>query len=136
MGAWGVDTFENDTACDWKYGLEEISDLSYVETSLNSVLEAADDYIDEESGAGGLAACEVIARLKGAWGKRDSYTEMLDKWVEAHPQQPSPAIVQLATQVIDAILSENSELREIWEDSGDYEAWRSSVLELRERVVA
>ncbi len=30
MGAWAVDSFGNDTACDWAYGLEEVSDLSLV----------------------------------------------------------------------------------------------------------
>ena len=28
MGAWSNDPFGNDTACDWKYSLEESNDLS------------------------------------------------------------------------------------------------------------
>jgi hypothetical protein len=28
-----------------------------------------------------LAACEVIARLKGGWGKCDAYSETADAWV-------------------------------------------------------
>jgi len=32
------------------------------------------------------------------------------------------------------VLSEQSELRELWADSDAYEAWRAAVLELRSRV--
>jgi hypothetical protein len=38
MGAWDVDSFANDTACDWSYGLEEAKDLGYVENTLDAVL--------------------------------------------------------------------------------------------------
>ncbi len=31
MGVWSHEPFGNDTANDWAYGLEETTDLSYVE---------------------------------------------------------------------------------------------------------
>ena len=40
MGAWGTGTFDNDTACDWAYGLDEVNDLSLVKRTLESVLDA------------------------------------------------------------------------------------------------
>ena len=39
-------------------------------------------YLDVDAACEGLAACEVVARLKGNWGARNAYTETVDKWVE------------------------------------------------------
>ncbi len=67
MGAWGVLAFDNDDANDWAYGLENISDLSLVESAF-SQLEAADNYLEAPAACEALAACEVIARLLGHTG--------------------------------------------------------------------
>ncbi|MGE3819895.1 MAG: DUF4259 domain-containing protein, partial [Isosphaeraceae bacterium] len=34
MGIWGVLAFDNDTANDWAYDLEDVDDLSLVESAL------------------------------------------------------------------------------------------------------
>ena len=46
MGAWDTDSFGNDTACDWAYTLEGSNDLSLVESTIDNVLEAGDDYLE------------------------------------------------------------------------------------------
>jgi hypothetical protein len=43
MGAWGVPAFDNDAANDWAYELEEVHDLSLVETALDEVIAAGDE---------------------------------------------------------------------------------------------
>ena len=96
MGAWGNNTFENDTACDWGYTLEEAADLAPVEAAIAAVLDADGRYIDADAASEALAACEVIARLKGNWGVRDSYTESIDRWVESHPITPGPTLTERA----------------------------------------
>lgn len=88
MGAWGVNTFDNDTACDWTCELENADDLSPVREALTRVLAVGDGYLDADDACEGLAACEVIARLKGNWGIRNAHTESLDRWIESHPIQP------------------------------------------------
>jgi hypothetical protein len=133
MGAWDVDTFDNDTACDWILELESTSDLSCVRQALDAVVEVGDEDLDSDEACRALAACEVIARLKGNWGKRDAYTERVDKWVEAHPQTPPPDLVTLALSAIDRIRTEPSELLELWEESSA-EKWQASVDDLRRRV--
>lgn len=65
MGAWDVDTFDNDTACDWAYDLADASDLSLVQQTLEAVLQTGDEYLEMDPACEALAACEVIARLKG-----------------------------------------------------------------------
>lgn len=134
MGAWGHGAFDNDTACDWAYELEESKDLSKVDIALQNVIFVGDDYLDSDVATIGLAACEVIARLKGKWGVRNSYTETVDKWVEAHPGQPPDALVKKAVAAIDRILTAPSELLELWEESDDADRWKAGVAELRGRV--
>jgi Domain of unknown function (DUF4259) len=133
MGAWSADTFGNDTACDWSTGLEEVNDLGLVRETLEQVLSGGDDYLDSDIACKGLAACEVIARLKGNWGVRNPYTEPVDKWVEAHKIKPPDNLVQAAIVVIDRILIPPSELLDLWEEGDDTE-WRNAIEELRNRV--
>ncbi|MFO1021580.1 MAG: DUF4259 domain-containing protein [Planctomycetales bacterium] len=133
MGAWSEDTFGNDTACDWTYGLEDVDDFSLVRQAFEAVLNADDDYLDADIASEGLAACEVIARLKGNWGVRNSYTETVDNWVLSHKIEPPENLIPTALAVIDRVIAPQSELRELWEESGADE-WLIAVEDLRERV--
>jgi hypothetical protein len=135
MGAWGADTFDNDTACDWSYALDEVDGLSLVRETLARVLAIGEEYLDSDDACEGLAACEVVARLKGNWGIRNPYTETIDKWVETHGTIPPGDLVQSAVAVIDRVLTAPSELLELWEE-GDPTEWRNAVDNLRSRVVA
>ncbi len=136
MGAWGTGSFENDTACDWAYELEQTADLSLIVKTLASVCDADDDYLDADAACEGLAAAEAVARLKGNWGRRDSFTENVDKWVEEHLMPVSRELVELASAAIERILRSPSELLELWHESDDEREWRSSVAELKARIEA
>jgi uncharacterized protein DUF4259 len=46
MGAWGTGIFDNDTACDWAYGLKETNDLSLIESALDKVLTVGAEYLN------------------------------------------------------------------------------------------
>jgi hypothetical protein len=133
MGAWSADTFGNDAACDWASGLEDVHDLRLVRRALDAVLSVSDDYLDSDIACEGLAACEVVARLKGHWGLRNAYTETVDQWVEAHPIKPPENLVRAALAAIARILSPPSELLELWEEA-DAEEWRAAVEDLQHRV--
>lgn len=136
MGAWGTGSFDNDTACDWSYELEETTDLSLVKQTLAQVLEIGEDYLDADLASSGLAACEVIARLRGKGGVQNSYTETVDKLVASHPIHVPPDVIKQTLFVIDRILSSQSELLELWEESEDAKEWRESVADLRARVAS
>ena len=133
MGAWGTGTFDNDTACDWALSLEGGEDLSRVRETLDAVLEE-EDYLDSDPASEALAACEVVARLKGNWGVRDSYSEPADRWVEAHPQPVPPELVAKAVAAIDRVLTPPSELPDLWDEGKDPDGWRAAVADLRRRV--
>jgi hypothetical protein len=134
MGAWGANSFDNDTANDWAYGLEDVEDLSLVSAAITAVLTVGTDYLDAGFACEAIAACEVIARLKGNWGERDAYTEEVDSWVAAHPIQPPRLLVDQALQSIDRILAPKSELMELWDEGGRNEEWHAKMDDLRARV--
>ncbi len=133
MGAWGERAFENDAANDWAYELEETDDLRAVEAALRELEEVGDGYLDQEVACVALAACEVIARLRGQIGYRDAYTRKVDGWVAAHPLAVAPELVARARSALDRILMENSELHQLWEQT-DATAWRAAMDELRRRL--
>src|SRR4051794_18781810 len=72
MGTWGERAFDNDTANDWAYDLDGIEDLSLVETAFHELEEAGDDFLDQDLACNALAACEVLARLRGNFGYLDA----------------------------------------------------------------
>lgn len=134
MGAWGTNSFDNDTANDWAYGLEDADDLSPVHKAIAAVLKTGPAYLDSDEACEAIAACEVIARLKGHWGKRDAYTDKVDNWVQAHSIEPPDALVRQALQAVDRILAPRSELLELWDENGVNEEWHAAMADLRNRI--
>jgi hypothetical protein len=138
MGVWGTGAFENDAACDWFADLADASDLTFVTDTLSSAQEVDDDELDVELGCTAVAACEVIARLQNyargssnsLGARKDAMVELVDEWVRSHPLRPTPAVVQLATNVLDRVVT-GSELALLWR--GDT-TWISQVKDLRRRV--
>ena len=135
MGAWGVRAFDNDTASDWVIELAEVDDLSLVEEALTEAESVADDYLELDAACNALAACEVLARLRGSPGYSDSSTEPVDAWVASHAMTPTPALLARAVAVTERVLAPDSELSELWEE-GDSARWRQAVGELRGRLLA
>jgi uncharacterized protein DUF4259 len=136
MGAWGTGIFDNDTACDWAHDLKEASDLSLIESALDKVLKVGAEYLDASKAEKALAAAETVARLKGNWGIRDSYTEKMDKWVETTRLTPPQALIEKALRGIERVLSGPSELLELWGESEEFIAWEESVKDLSKRLSA
>ena len=134
MGAWSHEPFGNDDACDWAYGLADTNDLSLIELAINRVLEA-DDYIEAPDASEAIAAIEVLAKLLGKGTQKDSYTSDVDVWVSSVSVKPSPELLGKAESAIDLILGDNSELSELWQESGA-DDWVKSVKKLQIAVGA
>lgn len=139
MGSWGTLAFDNDTALDWVIGLERHKGLEFITTTIERVADADeededDEYLDQDAAIEALAACEVLARLQGRYGYRNTNTEDVDDWVAAHPMAPPLALIERALVAIDRIVGKSSELADLWAESPDAKAWRKGVADLRERV--
>jgi Domain of unknown function (DUF4259) len=130
MGTWGVTAFDNDEACDWALHLESVDDLSLIDSTLARI-ENSPNRIKVRDGYIALGACEVLARLRG----NHPYTSPADDWVASHPLKPSIGLLERASAVIDRILSENSEVRDLWNQEPAYlNQWIASVENLRQRL--
>jgi hypothetical protein len=136
MGAWGCLPFDDDCTNDWAYGLEECDDLSLVESAFDALEEVGTDYLEVDAACSALGACEVLARLLGHPGYTNAYTEKVDQWVAAHPMKPSQALLQRASASIDRVLGDNSELRQLWDESEQGADWHKAIEDLRQRVRA
>jgi hypothetical protein len=135
MGTWDVGSFDNDTAADWAYGLDEVHDLSYVETTLDRVAShPSEQDLSAEAGECAIAAAEVIARLLQKGGEESAYSESVDTWVRAHRIAPPPALVTKALAALDRVMAPPSELRELWEETNELDGWLDAVAELKGRL--
>ncbi|ELX09095.1 hypothetical protein Jab_2c11550 [Janthinobacterium sp. HH01] len=138
MGTWAVDAFGNDYAQDWAEDLEQTSNLEAVESTLDTALENNGGMLEAPFGAEALVAIEVLARLQGKGGERSEDSAAVDAWVDA--RRPKARVrtdlAEKAGRAIERILSEQSELRELWADSEHYADWRAAVEELRGRIAA
>lgn len=131
MGAWGLGSFENDDALDFVMEIVESNDLGIIEEALEEVINSADDYIEADSASRALAAGEVIAALHGHSG---DIPDELEEWTTGK-EVPSSEITQMAQRAVRQVMA-NSELRELWEESDDYDAWQENVQDLLERLIA
>lgn len=126
MGAWGVKTFENDDAADWVYELEESDDLSVIEAALAG---AEAEYLEAPVAACVLAAAEVVLAFQKK--ARPGFPENAAAWVAAHGRLNAGRLNSRAVKALDRVLGEQSELKELWEESGDFESWQQDVREIR-----
>lgn len=134
MGAWGTGICDNDTAADWCSSLEDVDDLSLIEEAIHSVLCAGDDELDSEDAQDGLAAAEAISRLQGNGGPETPYTEPMDDWVKRHKLKVPKALARKAHDVIDRVLTEPSELLDLWSESEVLGEWKAAVQDLKSRI--
>jgi hypothetical protein len=135
MGTWAVDAFGNDYAQDWAQDLHETSNLDAVADTLNTALDTPGE-LDAPFAAEALVAIEVLARLQGKGGPRTDDSASVDEWVEARRPKAKPRadLAEKAVRALDRILSGESELRALWEESEHYAEWLASVEDLRSRL--
>lgn len=133
MGAWGSGALENDDACDYADDIAAGKDLSGVERTFDKALSVTNESLEAPDGAETLAAAEIIARLLGRPGAESPRLETLDAWIEK-AKRPTPQLIDKARRAVERVMTEPSELMELWFDSNDFELWKSSVEDLSRRL--
>jgi hypothetical protein len=133
MGAWGSGSFENDDAMDWVADLVDGDDLQPVEDLFEEVLEEGDDYIEVPPASAAIAAAEALAALRGK-PARELPDELKD-WLKERKKPPKAALVKQAVRILKRILKD-SELKDVWFEAEDREAWQRGVEDLLERLEA
>ncbi len=134
MGTWSHESFGNDTANDWAYELEDATDFSVIEAALQVALDEGDEYLDADLAMEAIAAIEVIAKRLGKGTQSDVYTEKVDQWLETISEQPSDDLLSLAKRVLERIVADDSELKELWLESDEYELWLGNIQQLKDAL--
>ncbi|WP_235689451.1 DUF4259 domain-containing protein [Acinetobacter junii] len=134
MGTWSHESFGNDTANDWAYELEDATDFSVIEAALQVALDEGDEYLDADLAMEAIAAVEVIAKRLGKGTQSDVYTEKVDQWLETISEQPSDGLLSLAKRVLERIVADDSELKELWLESDEYELWLGNIQQLNDAL--
>ena len=134
MGTWSHESFGNDTANDWAYELEDATDFSVIEAALQVALDEGDEYLDADLAMEAIAAVEVIAKRLGKGTQSDVYTEKVDQWLETISEQPRDDLLSLAKRVLERIVADDSELKELWLESDEYELWLGNIQQLNDAL--
>lgn len=134
MGAWGYGVFENDEVRDWKADLVDSEGIDFLQESITQVLE--EDCIEVDVASIALGAIEVLAALNGRPSDElqaaFEHSEDLENWIKAHSGKGSH-MKDIAKQAIKRIM-EGSELKELWEETGEYQQWESTIKDLENRI--
>ncbi|GAA5484034.1 DUF4259 domain-containing protein [Haloferula sargassicola] len=134
MGSWDTTAFANDTAADWLAELVESNGWEMIDEAFSSILAAGDDFIEAQQGEEGIAAAEVVAWINGQPGSTAEDTDALEQWIDEQEFESDTSRAKRARKVVDRIFNEPSELRDQWEDEGEFEEWRKELTSLKDRL--
>ncbi len=128
MGTWDIGPFDNDTAADFA---DDLDDAAVKERGslIRKVLVRADrtqPYLEvPEAEVAVAAAAPVAAQCAGGAEISLPYG----------PEEPVPVLPedfrQLALEALDRVMAEDSELPDLWGETGDGRRWRSGIVRLR-----
>ena len=133
MGAWGFGIFEDDTAMDF---LNELTDSENPLKLMKNALEGARaaKYLEYDGGQSALVAAAITDAILN--GTRHAVgLQELDALVAKHKSSEVSPLRSLASAAVRQVLSESSELRELWaENVDDYPKWRENLESLASRL--
>lgn len=129
MGTWDIGPFDNDTAADFGGDLDGTA-REEREAMIRSVLERAAgpvDFLGVYDGERAVAAAAlVVAQHPGG-----------DPVCSGHgPSEPLPELPadlrMLAVDALDQVVSNRSELAELWAEAVNWSKWRQDITRLRD----
>jgi hypothetical protein len=119
MGAWDVTAFGNDDASDMVLDLLEHSNpREYLTQILAHAKETG--YLEAPQGSQIVAAAAMVAAAKNK--ESISVPGNAASWIDANESVLRP-LAATALSAISRVRGENSELRELWQESDEFPAW-------------
>ncbi|MFE0512490.1 DUF4259 domain-containing protein [Streptomyces sp. NPDC058964] len=129
MGTWDIGPFDNDTAADFGGDLDEAA-LEERESMIRSALKrTADstDYLDSSDGERAVAAAALVVA---------QHPDGEPACLNYGPSEALPGLSAdlrtLAVDALDQVVSELSELAELWAEAAKGSKWRHDITRLRE----
>jgi hypothetical protein len=134
MGAWGHLNFENDTALDLVYEIEE-KGADRIKNAIEAINSREEDsFLDSDLCSEALAAIEYIAAAKDK--ASEDFPEDAEDWLTPANKESLLVIRNLIPKSKDAIdrIQHNSELKDLWEETEDFNEWTKVLENLATRI--
>jgi Domain of unknown function (DUF4259) len=91
------------------------------------------DYLEYDNCAGVLGASAIIDGLLN--GAQADFPESVQEWIASNKSLKVAKLVPNAIASINAVISGNSELNELWSENGElYPKWKADIAALRDRL--
>jgi len=131
MGAWGHRAFDNDEAGDWGSEME-MRGWEAVSSAVRAVSALPDDeYLELTEASWAIAAAEVVAAAED--GDTSNLPEEVRAALAELGRMPDESMIAEAQKAVARVL-EQSELKELWQESDYYDQWREDVEALAARL--
>ncbi|MER6167119.1 DUF4259 domain-containing protein [Streptomyces violaceorubidus] len=126
MGTWDVGPFDNDTAADFSYTLDEAAADARAGIILGTLTRVIDTagYLEAPESEEAVAAAALVAAQCPEGEPTDPVYG---------PEEPLPDLTglrDLALQALDRVMTEPSELMDLWDESNGG-PWRTHIRNLR-----
>ena len=134
MGAWNYAVFDDDTAYDALDDLKAsqtiIADMEkYFDGAINA------EYVEYDEGHYALVCAAIIDSAVNNTVHGCDY-DWYPEWIESLSNLDFIPLKEKARKAIDAVLSDRSELKELWEENKElYSSWREEKLSIQERLI-
>ena len=134
MGAWNYGVFDDDTAYDVLDDLKESSDIiKDMEKYFDDVIEA--DYVEYEEGYYALVSAAVLDSVVNDTQYRCDDEDYFE-WIKSLKKIDLTSLQSKAIKAIDVIISDKSELKELWEENEElYSSWREDKRSIQKRLL-
>lgn len=132
MGAWGSGIFENDEASDFLASLDDALPQTLRLTLEPVTLVEEELYVEAIFASEALAAAEVVAAMRGKPGPSIERPEVMG-WAEAHGDWLDGDLIRTAASAVRRTRA-NGELRDLWSESDEFEAWLACLDDLLARL--
>ncbi len=131
MGAWGINTFENDDASDWLGEFCDKPQEDLLFDAFAAVNDIGDEYLEAPESSAALAAAEVVAALRGK--SSASLPDEAQECLRNFKLKPTDELLAAAQKAV-ARVQTDSELKELWDESEDAAQWQTTVQDLAGRL--
>ncbi|MGW4232470.1 DUF4259 domain-containing protein [Streptomyces sp. NPDC004980] len=129
MGTWDIGPFDNDTAADFGGDLDEAPQEDR-ESMIRGVLRRAAgsaDYLDVSDGERAVAAVALVV------AQHPDGEPACSNYGPSAPLPELPADLRvLAVDALDQVVSDRSELAELWAEAAKWSRWRRDITRLRD----
>lgn len=132
MSAWGISNFDNDTAIYWLQRLIDEDEDGIIKNTIDGFSKRfRPDRTDIIECSEFLAASEVVAALTG--NPAEEVPVELEEWIQGQYIQIDQNALQECVKGVEMIVND-SELKEMFLDSGYFKSWQKEQRNLIKRL--